>query len=128
MNKSLTIFLFFLIFSASFINFSCKKQKEEPVVFDSSYPLALAPDVHWALVTAPYAAFRLNPSWDSEISANCRSGEVLQVMGFCQTKNKEKNDSYTKWYLFEQGWLSAESISVYSNRYKAQKAGEKFNK
>ena len=36
----------------------CAKKSVEVIVFDNTHPLALAPDVEWAVVTEPYAVFR----------------------------------------------------------------------
>lgn len=113
MKTKFTAFLFLcllLCFS------SCKKAGKEVIVLDNSQPLALAPDISWALVTDPYAAFRETLDWDSEIKSYCKKGEILQV----QSRSFDKKKNY--WYKFEQGWLPESSISIYSNRMKAQTA------
>lgn len=96
--------------------FSCKKAGKEVIVLDNSQPLALAPDIQWALVTDPYAAFRENLDWDSEIKSYCKKGEILQII----SRSFDSKRNY--WYKFEQGWLPESSLSVYSNRMKAQTA------
>lgn len=99
---------------------SCSGKKEETIVFDNSYPLALSPDVSWAVVTEPYAAYKLEPSWTADAKGHCRKGEILQVMG------KSVDSENTSWYFFEDGWLPQNCISIYSNRYKAKTAAEQF--
>ncbi len=100
------------------ISTSCTKKQEEVIVFDSSEPLSLAPDVEWALVTDPYAAFRIDTDWNSEITGHCRRGEILQVYA------KSIDDEKTVWYKFEQGWLPQKCLKIYTNRYKAQTAAK----
>lgn len=110
-------FIFSLILILCVISFSCKKSRNTAAIrFDDSEPLALAPDVTWALVTDPYAAFRIDMDWQSENSGHVRRGEILQVLG------KSVDDDDNVWYKFESGWLPASCLSVYSNRMKAQTA------
>lgn len=97
---------------------SCKKNKDDVIVFDQTHPLSLAPDVEWALVTDPYATYRKEIDWNAEITGHCRRGEILQV--FAKSIDKEKNI----WYKFENGWLPQNCLSIYTNRYKAQTAAE----
>lgn len=96
----------------------CKKNKEEVITFDDTYPLSLAPDVEWALVTDPYTVYKADMDWNSEITGHCRRGEILQVLG----KSVDKKN--VKWYEFEHGWLPQNCLTIYTNRYKAQKAAE----
>lgn len=114
-NKSLLLFIAVCIFFVLTAT-SCKGSKNEVIVFDNSQPLALAPDVQWALVTDPYAAFRTTMDWESEINSYCKKGEILQVKS-CSFDSKKNN-----WYEFEQGWLPESVVSIYSNRMKAQSA------
>ena len=88
------------------------------MVFDDSQPLALAPDVQWAVVNDPYAAYKEELGWQSTVTGHCRKGDILQVIGKTVDKNKEV------WYLFENGWLPQSCLTVYSNRYKAQAVSE----
>lgn len=100
------------IFSASF--FSCEKKSDETIVLDSREPLALAPDLRWAVVTEPYATYRAETSWDGPATGYCRKGDILQVLG-----EATANEGGV-WYKFEGGWLPESSVAIYSNRYKAQ--------
>ena len=110
----IVLFIFCLCFS------SCKKASKTELKFDNSEPLALAPDVRWALVTDPYAAYYASTDWNSEVKGYSRRGEILQVL----SRQEDKQDNV--WYRFETGWLPAASITVYSNRLKAQSAAEKL--
>ncbi len=110
LNKLVLFFSAFLVFFA----FGCKKDKE--IVFDNSDPLALALDVQWAVIVEPYAAFRKNTDWNSEVSGHCRKGDILQIKGNAIFNNKEN------WYFFDEGWLPESVLAVYSNKFKAQTA------
>ena len=103
-------FLFFIILAFA----SCKKNNTETIVFDNTYPLALAPDVEWAVVIEPYAVFKETNDWGASTTGHCRKGEILQVKGKSIDANKEN------WYYFDSGWLPQSSVSIFSNRYKAQ--------
>ena len=110
-NKLLlsVLFLFIIITSAS-----CKKKSNEKIVFDNSHPLALAPDVEWAVVTEPYAVFKETDDWGAATTGHCRKGEILQVKGKSVDADKDN------WYYFEDGWLPQNCVSIFSNRYKAE--------
>lgn len=112
------LFYLLIIFLSMFLCFSCKKNKEEVIVFDNEHPLSLAPDVEWALVTDPYAAYKESTDWNAEITGHCRRGEILMV--YAKSKDKDKNI----WYKFEEGWLPQRCLKIYANRYKAQTAAE----
>ena len=110
-SKLFLILIFiFLISSVS----SCKKNSTETINFDDSHPLALAPDVEWAVVTEPYAVFRESDEWGGATAGHCRKGEILHVLGKSVDAQKEN------WYYFEGGWLPQNCVSIFSNRYKAQ--------
>lgn len=100
----------FLVFTL----FSCSKNKE--IIFDNSTPLAMAPDVQWALVVDPYSAFRAEASWTSDVTGHCRKGDIFQVLGASFDAEREE------WLNFTFGWLPLSAVSVYSNRYKAESA------
>ena len=115
-TKRALIISFFFIISICF--FSCNKKQEEVITFDDSYPLSLAPDVEWALITDPYAAFRSDTDWNAEITGHVRRGEILQI--YAKSTDKQKN----VWYKLEEGWLPQNCLAVYTNRYKAQTAAK----
>ncbi len=106
--------VFFLILISTIAFASCKKNNTETIVFDESHPLALAPDVEWAVVIEPYAVFKESDEWEAATAGHCRKGEVLQVMG------KSVDEAKENWYFFEGGWLPQNCVSIFSNRYKAE--------
>ena len=111
MKKSILFLLFLAILLVS-----CHKKQEEVIAFDDTYPLSLAPDVEWALITDPYAAFRSDIDWNADITGHVRRGEILQI--YAKSTDKQKNT----WYKFEEGWLPQTCLAVYTNRDKAQTA------
>ncbi len=108
------IILISLILLSSTLFSSCQKKAAEPIVFDNSHPLALAPDVEWAVVTEPYAVFKEKDEWGAASTGHCRKGEILQVKG------KAVDAAKDTWYYFEGGWLPQSCLSIFSNRYKAE--------
>ena len=117
-NRFVLLLLIQLAFSAAFL--SCSKKTEDIIVFNNSYPLALAPDVTWAVITNPYAAYRADKSWGAESRGYCRKGEILQDLG------KSVDENNVLWYKFEQGWLPSDCLAEYSNRYKALSVSKSF--
>ena len=111
-NKSIILILIILCLTSFFA--SCKKKTAEVIVFDDSHPLALAPDVEWAVVTEPYAVFKETDEWGAASTGHCRKGEILQVRG------KAVDAAKDTWYFFEGGWLPQSCLSIFSNRYKAE--------
>ena len=108
------IFLCLLLIAVSALFISCSKKSEEKIIFDNREPLALAPDVEWAVVTEPYAVFKETDEWGAATAGHCRKGEILQVKGKSVDAEKEN------WYFFEGGWLPQSCVSIFSNRYKAE--------
>ncbi|MCQ2570079.1 MAG: hypothetical protein MJ139_04210, partial [Limosilactobacillus sp.] len=78
------------------------------------------PNVEWAVINDPYAAYRDECNWESTSSGHCRNGEVLQIKG------KASDSKLDVWYLFENGWLPANCLTVYNNRLKAQSVSKKL--
>ena len=103
-----------LVYILSFLFVSCEKKGTETIVFDKTHPLALAPDVEWAVVIEPYAVFKESDEWGAATTGHCRKGEILQVKG------KSVDAARETWYFFEGGWLPQNCVSIFSNRYKAQ--------
>lgn len=114
------VFLIFIVVLTLTTVVSCNKDKEEVIEFDESYPLALAPDVKWAVVSEPYSAYKKDADWSADIAGHCRRGEILQVLGKTEVNGEN-------WYYFENGWLAETSISIYTNRFKAKAVSEKMN-
>ncbi len=88
-------------------------RKEKPIEFDESEPLSLAPDVSWAVVREPYAALREAAGWDSETAGSCLKAEIFQIIG------KSVSSDGAVWYELAGGWLPADAVSVYNNRFRA---------
>src|SRR5574344_1932555 len=107
-------FLIVIIFCFLFI--SCSHKEEKEIVFDSNYTKNLSPDISWALITEPYVAFKENKSWNSTVMGHCRKGDIYQIIG------KSVDETNSVWYYFDKGWLPQSSLSVYTNRYKAESA------
>lgn len=108
------------IFVCLFSLVSCHKNDDTVIVLDNSEPLALAPDVEWAVITDPYAAYKTEMGWASAVAGHCRKGEILQIKGKSVDSNKEN------WYFFENGWLPGNCLSVFSNRLKASSISEQL--
>ena len=112
MKNNILSLVFFALLLSVFCT-ACSKKTEEKIVFDNSQPLALAPDIEWAVVTEPYAVFKENDEWGAATAGHCRKGEILQVKGKAMDAAKDT------WYYFEGGWLPQSCVSIFSNRYKA---------
>ncbi|MGP1458466.1 MAG: hypothetical protein ACTTKL_04075 [Treponema sp.] len=106
---------FYAVPAAVFFLFaSCSKNSE--IRFDERYPLALAPDIEWAVVTDPYAAYKNAPDWNAEANGHCRKSDILQIEGTALSPEEEV------WYRFKDGWLPSSAVAVYQNRFKAENA------
>lgn len=111
----------FILLLCCFVFISCSdKKKIDKIEFDNSYPLALAPDISWALVTDPYASFRDDSDWEADTTSHVRKGAILQVIGKSIDKKK------IVWYKFDEGWLPSSCLTIYSNRMKAQTAANQL--
>lgn len=113
MNIKRNLILELIVLSSLLFLVSCNKNKDEVIKFDETYPLALAPDVTWAVVSEPYAAYKKNADWAADIAGHCRRGEILQITGKSEVNGEN-------WYCFENGWLAESSLTIYSNRFKAK--------
>ena len=112
MKNNICVCALFMFVAALFI--SCSKKSEEKIIFDNSQPLALAPDVEWAVVVEPYTVFKDTDEWGAATAGHCRKGEILQVKG------KSVDAAKDTWYYFEGGWLPQSCVAIFSNRYKAE--------
>lgn len=113
-------FVLVILFALSFSFSGCFKNRDEVIEFDNRNPLSLAPDINWAVVNDPYAAYRIKPTWESDVAGHCRKAEILQVKG------KSLDENLQSWYLFDGGWLSSDCLSIYNNWYKASAAAAKI--
>lgn len=105
--------VFVLLAFFSLVFYSCLK--EQTISLDNSEPLALAPDVSWAVVLEPYVPFRKESNWDAEISGHCRKGDIMRVEGKLISPDEI-------WYKFENGWVPASTVAVYTNQLRARNA------
>lgn len=112
-----------LVIFTSLICFSCKKSKNE-ITIDSTDSLSLSPSVKWAVVVEPYAAFRKEASWNSQVHDHCRLGDVLMIEGNAIMPSSIDDNAKEIWYRFDKGWLSETSVSVYQNKLKAERASK----
>ena len=76
--KNKLVSAFFLIFFISVFFAACKKSGNEAIVFDNTHPLALAPDVEWAVVTEPYAVFKENDEWGLLLPVTAARGKSFR--------------------------------------------------
>ena len=113
------LFTSILIFLLPLLAVSCKKHDAFEIVLDNSDPLALAPDVSWAVVVEPYAAFREEISWDAEAADYCKQGELFPILASALASEEDGGEV---WFRFEEGWLPASAITVYPNKLRALKA------
>ncbi|MCQ2611246.1 MAG: hypothetical protein MJ169_05800 [Treponema sp.] len=112
---------FFLILSAVLCLASCSKKNNE-ISFDDSDPLSLVPSVSWALIIEPYASYRKEPDWSSQVVDYCRMGEVVMIESTSIQDSAIKAGQKEYWYKFEKGWLCETSLVKYANKLKAKKA------
>ena len=95
------------------------RRGDEPITLDNSDPLALAPDIQWAVITDPYAAFRTSPDWNAAVTGHCRRAAIYQILGSSVSTSAENGTEIT-WYNFTDGWLPESVLSVQSNKLQAQ--------
>lgn len=119
-NKLKILITIFLIQLILLCLTGCVKKETEMLPLDNSEPMSLAPDVEWAVVTSPYAAFRQEHDWDAKVLSHARKGDIIQITG------KTSNPNNNQWYNTKSGWLPKSSISVYSNRLKAEAIAKKI--
>ena len=104
--------MYTVLFCIAALTVSCVR-RNDVIRFDDSEPLALAPDILWALVVVPYAGYCTEPSWEAAISGHCRRGDILQI----ESKSIARDAS--GWYRCADGWLPESAVIVYTNRYRA---------
>ena len=109
---------FLALLSIILIITSCSKNKMG-VPADLSNVENLVATSSWAVVKTPYTAFRDKPSLDSKITQHSRRGDSFEIVGkSIQLQDKKQ----IIWYQFDQGWISEEDLSIYSNRLQAEYA------
>lgn len=115
---SLVLFSFLISFSLA----SCRKNRDV-IVFNESDAVSLNPEYEWALVTSPFTACYQDCDYASLVVTHFRKGEIHQVTGYQKVIVDEREEL---WYAFEEGWVSALSLQVFSNRLKAENAAGKL--
>ena len=120
-NTAHRIIFFLLVVLFVFDFSSCAKKKDWEIVLDTSDPLALAPDVEWALVTASYASFKKDASWTSQSVGYCKQGECFPIQATSTVSLEGKSQT---WYRFEEGWLPESALKIYENKFRAEKAAK----
>lgn len=119
MARRIILFLFAALFVFEFS--SCSKKGSWEIELDTSDPLALAPDVEWAVVIAPYASFRKETSWASQSVGYCKQGECFPIQATSTISVEDKSQT---WYRFEGGWLPESAVKIYANKFRAEKAAK----
>lgn len=113
--------LVFVILFSAILFFACDKKSVSIDLSNKDY-IELNPNISWAVVIEPYAAFRSEASWSAPTNDHCRLGDVLMITGNAILDNPIEQNEKEIWYRFDKGWLSEGSVSVYQNKLKAQKA------
>ena len=123
MNKKTfsAVFLFFLCFCLP----SCFRHREEPLI-DISAAEAIVPGERWALISEPYAAYRIKPDFTAAVSAHGRQGDIEKVDGTFIDTDSVSDEHGIVWYRFSSGWLPEKAVRVYSNKLKAEFAAGKI--
>lgn len=107
-----------LLFSFLIIAVSCKKNNGQLQMQDLS-PEDLSPRIEWALISDPYVACHKEASYESQVIASFRKGEIYEIKGNCTIIVDETKE---KWYALEEGWIPSSAVKVYSNKLKAEQA------
>ncbi len=105
-------------------------QKKDQIVFNSADIIDIAPDLQWALVIVPYAAFRADCSFSSEVLGNARKGEIFMLTGKRTILENDMEDSGENrkivWYHFDKGWLDESLVKIFDTRLKAESAAREI--
>lgn len=84
---------------------------------------ALDIEYQWAVVKIPYVACRENPSYEAKVVKNLRKDMMGKIVGERTVKVVDGDDEkYEKWLALDDGWIPENSVSVYMNRMRAEKA------
>ena len=122
--KKLNRILISVFFCSCFLLSSCKINKPGKAA-DLNKIDRLATSSEWAVISSPYAAYRSGTSFEAEVVAHGRQGDICEVKG----KKIEKSDKSTVlWYHFDDGWISENDILVCTNRMQAEKASAEMLK
>ena len=110
----------FYIFVFSFCG--CTK---EDVIGNVVFPSDTALDFsRYALVIEPYITFRDKPGDDGIVSSHARLGEIFEIEAI---KTEMVRGGHVVWvYLKDAGWITSESVRLYSTKEKAVNASKKI--
>ncbi|TAH50954.1 MAG: hypothetical protein EWM51_09590 [Treponema sp.] len=99
---------------------SCRKQE---TVADLSFDATPVVSEHnrFALILDPYVSLRDAPGDKGITVAHARRGDVQEVKG---VKILTVAGKPVHWLELDGGWIPASSVSLYSNRRKAQRISE----
>jgi hypothetical protein len=118
MKKSLSLsLLILLLFTGCF-----DKNRNLPVdvsVFEKSMEYG----IQWAVISEPYATFRVEGDFSAPVSGYGRQGDIQKVTG---RSIAAANGVSTVWYQFEKGWLPETSVILYPYELRANRAAESF--
>lgn len=101
---------------------SCAKNTSLGTLELPSTPAVSASD-RYALVLDPYISLRDKPGNQGVTVAHGRRGEIHEVTG---KKIIEKLNENEVWVNLGSGWVSSESVELYSSREKAETAAVRF--
>ncbi len=110
-----------LLLAFSCLFFSCREK--DAIVFNEADLEALDIEYQWAVVKIPYVACRENPSYEAKVVKNLRKDMMGKIVGERTVKVVDGDDEkYEKWLALDDGWIPENSVSVYMNRMRAEKA------
>ena len=119
------IFLILTLNLISLFTFTSCNKKDQ-IALNSADIIDIAPDLQWALVVVPYAAFRADCSFSSEVLGNARKGEIFMLTGKRTVLENDLEDSGEKrkivWYHFDKGWLDESLVKIFDTKLKAESA------
>lgn len=110
------LYIFFSICLCIFFLHACTG-KDDSVFIDVSNTSNIATSSQWAVITEPYVAYRVRSLSTGDISAHGRVGDIIEVIG---SDINISGKTREVWYQFENGWLPETSISMQSNKLKAE--------
>lgn len=114
---------------ASVLLGSCNVVKDREISVEPENPVELTPGIQWAVINTPYAGFRKEPSFSSEVIFHARKGEIFQISGKAleQYENEDFDVPVIKfWYKLDEGWLEETSVMIYDNKFMARTAAERI--
>ena len=115
-NKNICLLVFSLFVFCSMF-FSCQRAENKKNI-ELPEELNFSSDELWAVFIEPYSPFYAEPSVLSDIEAHARRGDVVPLIGRKISEKKEL------WYNFEKGWVPQNSVTLYTNKLRANNASK----